>query len=311
MGAEVDLNGDGHLDLVTHGGIWFGTGQPGFVRGPRFSGLMNGETDHMAVGDINGDDRPDVVYLERGGSWRLLVLTNQGNRIFVEQSRRNLYASSDRGRGVDIADLDGDGHQDLLVWPGYWGYGDNSVEMLFGDGSGFFPRLTIQIFDVQGPLVDVDGDGDLDALGTSVTRGTRAMALRDGHRQQYGVASTSGTGMTPTLGATGPFHAGSTVELTVTGVPGATPVVFGLGTSFGFQEDWPLPGLVGYVSQPLSFVNFVASGVPGEAGTGRVEVPVSVPIGMAGHWVFLQAWALDLSVPFGVVQSNGLGLRFR
>lgn len=70
------------------------------------------------------------------------------------------------------------------------------------------------------------------------------------------------------------------------------------------------PGLVGYFSSPLLFAGLAATGTPGEPGDGSLHLPLSVVEVMVGQTVFLQAWAVDFSSGFDVLQTNGLVLRF-
>src|SRR5438067_6794645 len=63
-----------------------------------------------AVGDLNGDGRPDVVSVNENGTISVFM-TKPGGTL---GSRRDYLAASDPV-GAAIADLNGDGHADVAV----------------------------------------------------------------------------------------------------------------------------------------------------------------------------------------------------
>ena len=123
--------------------------------------LMDGSG--VAIGDVNGDGRPDL-YLCRIEGPNALYL-NQGNWRFREAARESGVALDDRAStGAVLADLDGDGDLDLIVTA--MG-GRNSL--FLNDGQGRFSDGTAAagfVAEARGSttatLADVEGDGDLD-----------------------------------------------------------------------------------------------------------------------------------------------------
>ncbi|HTL04316.1 MAG TPA: FG-GAP-like repeat-containing protein, partial [Gemmatimonadales bacterium] len=123
--------------------------------------LMHGSG--VAIGDVNGDGRPDV-YLCRIEGPNALYL-NQGGWRFREAARAGGVALGDRpSTGAVFADVDDDGDLDLVVTS--MG-GRNSL--FLNDGKGVFQDATVQsgfVAEERGSttaaLADVDGDGDLD-----------------------------------------------------------------------------------------------------------------------------------------------------
>ena len=82
-----DLNKDGRLDLVEHGGVALGKGNGTFATFvPLPSGLSNDPSLHLAVGDMNGDGKPDVLAAtsaEDGCTGSLQVLLGNGKGGFT------------------------------------------------------------------------------------------------------------------------------------------------------------------------------------------------------------------------------------
>jgi hypothetical protein len=114
--AVADLNGDGRPDLVFYGDakdleIIYNQGKNGWSEPKRWhigDGRMDGNA--LVVGDLNGDGRPDIVLLGDNGS--LYFLPQQPDRTFGEPQK---IPYSGTPRAVQIADVDGDGLNDLLL----------------------------------------------------------------------------------------------------------------------------------------------------------------------------------------------------
>jgi len=128
-----------------------------------------------AVGDVNGDGAPDIFLGDIGGPLDNGVLVNDGSGHFTREAG-GLSDVYHGGCSVilssAIADLNGDGRNDLVVGGGANPCQDVPTAVLFNDGHGRFPEIT-QVLprppygfdsptDIQ--VGDLDGDGAPDIV---------------------------------------------------------------------------------------------------------------------------------------------------
>ena len=124
--AVADVNGDGYPDLVvadegpwpfTHGavGVLLGNGDGTFQPAVTYSSGAGGAYS-VAVADVNGDGKPDVVVADDDG--KVGVLLGNGNGTF---QKAVLYSSGGgppewwSTSSIAIGDVNGDGRPDLVV----------------------------------------------------------------------------------------------------------------------------------------------------------------------------------------------------
>jgi len=85
----ADLNGDGNQDIVaagTFGGgaaLYFGNGKGGFGHQELlYSANVDFGANAIAVGDLNGDGKPDLIVTQGGGGSTLAIYLGKGNGGF-------------------------------------------------------------------------------------------------------------------------------------------------------------------------------------------------------------------------------------
>ena len=192
--AIADLDGDGHPDLVVANwyqgcsGV-FGPGNVGVLVGNGdgtfkapvnyFSGGLQALA--VAVGDLNGDGKLDVVVANScpddghgtclAGLGQIGVLL--GNNDGTLQPVVTYYSGGGLPNAVAIADLNGDGHLDLVVdnycQPVVLGCsGPGSVGVLLGLADGSFqPAVTFETgnnLNASLAVEDLNGDGHPDVV---------------------------------------------------------------------------------------------------------------------------------------------------
>lgn len=192
--AVADLNGDGHLDLVLASHLrgvtaLLGDGKGAFTAwtsGIDFRSPGEGSTTEapfsshaIRVQDIDGDGKPDVVVLGEGprmaatrdinaasfsrGARGVRVYLNQGDGTWKlrKEAGDRVY-----GDTVVVADLNGDGHPDIITASSVQGV-DTLIQMSKPDGSlQPVPLSTLRPKSIVNALAvaDLDGDGHLDIV---------------------------------------------------------------------------------------------------------------------------------------------------
>jgi len=177
----ADLNGDGKLDVVVANqgpyavSVLLGNGD-GTLQAPVSYVVGGEEPTSIAVGDVNGDGHPDLIVatnyeVGNGFSGGVAVLLGKGDGTFeapVSYSSGGFEAIS-----VAIADVDGDGHPDLIVAnecsiaADCGVYPSSSVGVLHGNGDGTFeaPVSFVSGYGTDGmAVVDVNRDGAVDLI---------------------------------------------------------------------------------------------------------------------------------------------------
>ena len=171
--AIGDFNGDGIVDLaVADAGcgevtILLGNGDGTFTEGGNFSTGGDGidAPYSVAVGDFNGDGKPDLVTADEILN-QSSVLIGNGDGTFQPYVA---YTTGDDSRKVVIGDFNRDGHLDFAV------SGSAGVSVLLGNGDGTFqPQIFYPFASNDNPYMltaDLNGDGILD-LAVASTGGS-------------------------------------------------------------------------------------------------------------------------------------------
>jgi len=176
--VAADINGDNRLDLlVSFGGpggmqALLGNGDGTFQIANNY--VTSAWAFWIAIGDVNGDGKPDALVATTAG---VSVFLGNGNGTF--QAAQNYEIPSfDGARSIAIGDVNRDGKLDLVVGfeciPGFPDCNHGSgATVLFGDGKGAFTPSGAFFFSGGDSvtLADLDHDGKLDLISDSQQNG--------------------------------------------------------------------------------------------------------------------------------------------
>ncbi|MCA8926067.1 MAG: VCBS repeat-containing protein [Planctomycetes bacterium] len=174
--ALVDMNNDGNLDAVISANyepvrVFRGDGAGGFTLLGEFPAVNDALVYKIAIGDVDGDNDPDVVLARAGQNTTSqgadLLLLNDGTGTLVDAPAGALPALTEDSLGVALFDLDKDGDLDLYL--ANFGIEDR---VYLNDGAGVFTDASALVLPagvtVGGATAvtagDVNGDGFMDVV---------------------------------------------------------------------------------------------------------------------------------------------------
>ena len=163
--------------------LYINQGDGTFIEQAATSGINQNTNDRgygVVISDLNGDHRPDIYVANDGSLNRVYI--NEGDAKFSDNSLfsgagLNINGQVEAGMGVDLADVNGDGHQELYV--SHFAIETNTLYQglgggLFEDATNRFglslPSLRMVGWGVR--FFDYDNDGDQD------------LAVANGHIQE-------------------------------------------------------------------------------------------------------------------------------
>lgn len=187
----VDLNGDGHQDLVTGGNgnisVFLGNGDGTFTSAILPTASFPGTYLGITVGDFNDDKKLDIVACDLGSDsspGSLVFYAGNGDGTFQSPTAAPLLASLPSA--LASADFNGDGKLDIMI-----GF-PNRAAIVLGNGDGTFQTALaslIQVYATQNTdltdgmalqTADFNLDGKPDALVGDYKLGVLTLVLNGG-----------------------------------------------------------------------------------------------------------------------------------
>ncbi len=197
-----DLNGDGHLDIVTagdrlagYGGgggltVRLGNGNGTFGAATGYTTLENELTMSVRLGDVNGDNKLDIVtagyYGPSGTMGGSTVRLGNGNGTFGAAT--GFDTADEDSYTMELVDINDDNVLDLVTG-GDDGANNSTITIRLGNGNGTFGAIisyytTLKSNTEDIAVGDIDGDGVLDlvvAADTGAPSGLGAFSVMLGN----------------------------------------------------------------------------------------------------------------------------------
>jgi subtilisin family serine protease len=168
-GAPFDFNGDGKVDLAAaHIGfpttlkVYVGDGAGGFS--PSGSMTLLPQPECLAIGDMTGDGKPEIVCVGTGGGQLRVAAVSSAGTLSTVSTVTSTFAPTD----LALVDADGDGDRDVVCSSSGAIGSVNGFLVHLNNGLGTLgPGITYQSAATWPTSVaagDFDADGDIDLV---------------------------------------------------------------------------------------------------------------------------------------------------
>jgi tetratricopeptide (TPR) repeat protein len=290
--AVGDLNGDGILDLAVschdNGAagsvsVLLGNGDGTFQAAQGYpAGWVGFNTDpaqnSVAIGDFNGDGKPDLAVVNSAGN-NVSVLLGNGEGTFPAAPT---YSAGINPDSMAVADFNGDGILDLAVINagGNGGQKPGTLSILLGNGDGTFQAAVNYPTGLTpgGAVVgDFNGDGIPDIAVANYWSATVGIYLGNGNGT-FQAAVNYACGQFPGCVVVADFNGDGILDLAVPNVVQNTvSVLLGNGNgTFGAPQSFASGGTFPYY---MVVGDFNADGVPDLAVANSISGTVNILLG--------------------------------
>ncbi len=292
--AVADFNGDGKLDMavpvysigapLADVNIFLGKGNGTFGAGPAFP-LAGQNVNNAAVGDFNGDGKPDLA-LSLPDASEVQVLLGNGDGSFTPLTP--IYIPEGVFK-VDTGVFNSNGKTDLVVTA-------YEITILMGNGDGTFtakPSIPITGGAAATVVGDFNGDGIADLAvadnGSEFAPSSLTILLGRGDGNFTELPSSPATGIEPLAIAAADFNGDGILDLAVTnlndGYPLLGTVTILIGRGNGMFVPVAVSPVTGSVPYSVEVADFNGDGKPDLAVANAGSNTITVLLGAGnGHF---------------------------
>jgi hypothetical protein len=188
--AIGDVDGDGKTDLVVTNGnsdnisVLHNTSTPGSISASSFAAKVDFASgtflDYVAIGDVDGDGKPDLVFVQAGSVAVMRNTSTVGTINAASFAAKVNFTPLFSGASfVAIGDVDGDGKPDLVSANAT----ANTISVLRNTSTpgslSFTPKVDFTSGSTPASVAigDLDGDGKPDLVTTNAAAGTNTISV--------------------------------------------------------------------------------------------------------------------------------------
>jgi hypothetical protein len=305
----VDVNADGHLDLVLAVpdddavAVLLGRGDRTFAASLRYP--TGTAPKHAAVADLDGDGVLDLVTANQDSDsdQDVSVLLGRANGGFDAALH---FGACQNPHYVAVGDFDGDGVPDLTV--ACWG--QDEIAVLLGVGDGTFAPMTLH-FSGSSPhalvTADFDGDGHVDIAVANLGASNVGLHLGNGDGTFAPVVGHA-VGSSPHGIAVGDLNGDGVPDLVTTNqADDDVSVLLGLGDGTFVRADYPSgPVPKGVAIGDLDgdgILDLVTANSHGNHPSGSTPTTISVLLGDGAGFAAPLSYSSNLT-PFAIALDD-------
>jgi len=280
------------------------TGDGAGLSAPRSDSTGAFGSSAVAIADLNGDGKNDLVIADAGAN-RFSILLGDGAGGFAPATT---VALGGNPTGLGVGDMNGDGHPDIVLSS----VTTSTVFVFRNTGTGgFLPASVAGTGTHPGSLAlgDVDGDGDLDAVTGNFGGNSVSVLKGDGAAHLGGRTDYSSGGAFTMYVTLGDVNNDGNLDIAVANLNGTVGVLRGDGAGgFGPAQVFAC----GAGTQVVQLGDMNEDGnldiVTANAGAGQESVGVLLGDGAGGFAPALQfAVGGDNPSPFGLALGDANG----
>jgi hypothetical protein len=186
--AVTDLNGDGHIDLLTTSTrpsaalVYQGNGRGQFTVAPAIPVSVSPVA--VAASDVNGDGRPDLLVVSTTSLDSRVAIRLANSTGGYQAAPVPEVAVGVGALGITVADVNHDGQPDLLTANGS-GNDNSTISVRLGDGAGGFqpaslPEVSVGLNPTNVAVGDINRDGHPDFIAACNSESSTTLAVRLG-----------------------------------------------------------------------------------------------------------------------------------